>query len=132
MQSCWSFLGSFVGIATLALLPRPIQAVIPGFPAPLLVGSFGAMAVLVFGAYKAPLAQPKNAVLGNGIGAACGVAVYHLFALFGNEVAPELLWLRAGLAVPLTIVLQEATGTVHPPGGATAMAPRGRRRGRAS
>mmetsp|Transcript_4737 Transcript_4737/g.12911 ORF Transcript_4737/g.12911 Transcript_4737/m.12911 type:complete len:303 (-) Transcript_4737:211-1119(-) len=76
------------------------------------------MSVIVFSAYKAPVAQPKNVIVGNTIGGFVGVAVFELFTLAGYA---EMVWLMAALAVSLTIVAQELTNTVHPPGGATAL-----------
>jgi len=129
--SVWSFVGSFVGIAVLALFPRAIGPICPMFPEALvlgleklLIGSFGAMAVLVFGAPKAPLAQPKNVVAGNAMGALAGVLVVQASALLAKAHFPEspnLIWLKAAFAVSLTIAGQEVCSVVHPPGAATAM-----------
>ena len=41
--------------------------------ATLLIGSFGAMSVNIFSSWASPLAQPKNAVLGNTLGGLVGV-----------------------------------------------------------
>lgn len=40
------------------------------------VGSFGATAVLIYGAQQSPLAQPKNVLGGHGIAALVGVTCY--------------------------------------------------------
>jgi CBS-domain-containing membrane protein len=79
----------------------------------LLIGSFGASAVLVYGAIKSPLAQPRNLIGGHVLSGLAGVACYQLF---GNMV-----WLAAAMAVSLAIVVMLATKTLHPPGGATAL-----------
>jgi CBS-domain-containing membrane protein len=106
----WSWLGSFLGIGLCALLsasyfePRDLS---------LLIGSFGASAVLVYGAIKSPLAQPRNLIGGHVLSGLAGVAAFHLFG--------ATLWLAAALAVSLAIVLMLATRTLHPPGGATAL-----------
>ena len=81
--------------------------------APLLIGSFGASAVLCFGATKSPLAQPRNLVGGHFISALVGVTVCQLI---GAESV-----LAVSLAVPLAIAAMLMTGTLHPPGGATAL-----------
>jgi len=78
---------------------------------PMLLAPFGAQAVLMYGAYKAPLAQPRNVLLGHLIGAFMGVAVYDFFGT---------AWWSIALAVALTIILMMATYSLHPPGGATA------------
>ncbi len=81
-----------------------------GFP--LLIGSFGASAVLLFGANDSPLAQPRNLVGGHLISAIAAVVIV---ALFGSN--PYTISLAVGVA----IFLMYLTGTTHPPGGATAL-----------
>jgi len=78
---------------------------------PMLFGPFGATAVLIYGAYKSPLAQPRNVLLGHLIGAFMGVAVYDFFGV---------TWWSLALGVTLAIVFMMATYSVHPPAGATA------------
>ncbi len=79
----------------------------------LIIGSFGASAVLVYGAIKSPLAQPRNLIGGHIISGLVGVACYQLFG--------DVIWMAAALGVSLAIVAMLATKTVHPPGGATAL-----------
>jgi len=79
----------------------------------LIIGSFGASAVLVYGAIKSPLAQPRNLIGGHIISGFVGVACYQLFG--------DVIWMAAALGVSLAIVAMLATKTVHPPGGATAL-----------
>ncbi|WP_338835230.1 HPP family protein [Neomoorella thermoacetica] len=79
---------------------------------PLLVLSFGASAVLIYGVPDVPLAQPRNVVGGHIISAATGISIYYFFGT---------TWWSAALATSLAIVLMLITGTVHPPGGATAL-----------
>jgi CBS-domain-containing membrane protein len=106
----WSWLGAMLGIGACSYLsakyfePRDMT---------LLIGSFGASAVLVYGAIKSPLAQPRNLVGGHILSGFVGVACSQLF---GNTV-----WLAAALAVSIAIVSMLATKTLHPPGGATAL-----------
>jgi Ca2+-binding EF-hand superfamily protein len=117
-QTLFSWLGSFSGIASLGLLQKYVLAPLPTGDVVLLVGSFGAMSVLLYSMPAAPFSQPKNALLGNTIGGAVGVAVVKAFELCHLG---HMLWLMAALAVSLTIVAQERTTSVHPPGGATAL-----------
>lgn len=100
-----SFLGSFLGISALAYL-----SVYSSYP--LIAAPFGATAVLVFGVPDSPLAQPRNVIGGNLIGAFTCVILFHLFG-----AAPWVM----GLAVATTIKLMQLTRTVHPPGGAVAL-----------
>jgi CBS-domain-containing membrane protein len=79
----------------------------------LIIGSFGASAVLVYAAIKSPLAQPRNLMGGHIISALIGVACYKLFG--------GTIWMAAALGVSLAIVAMLLTKTLHPPGGATAL-----------
>jgi CBS-domain-containing membrane protein len=106
----WSWLGAFLGIGAVALINYNF---VERTDLVLLIGSYGASAVLIYGAIKSPLAQPRNLVGGHLISALIGVAVYKL--LFPH------LWLAAALAVSLSIAVMHATKTLHPPGGATAL-----------
>lgn len=106
----WSWMGSFLGIAAVGLLDCRYCT---GTELVLIIGSFGASAVLIFGAIKSPLAQPRNLLGGHVLSALIGVSAYILF--------PKTLWLAAALAVATAIALMHATRTLHPPGGATAL-----------
>ena len=68
--SCFSFLGSFVGMTAIALLHSYVMK--PEANMVLLVGSFGAMSVVVFSAFESPMAQPKNVIIGNTVGGLLG------------------------------------------------------------
>jgi len=78
-----------------------------------LIGSFGASAVLIFGATNSPLAQPRNLIGGHLVSAIIGVCVHKIF--------PRQTWIASALAVSLAIVGMQMTKTLHPPGGATAL-----------
>lgn len=106
----WSWLGAFLGIAAVAL---PHEHILAPRDLSLLVGSFGASAVLLYGAPQSPLAQPRNLVGGHVLSALVGVAV--------RLLVPEPMWLDAALAVACAIAVMHVTGTLHPPGGATAL-----------
>jgi CBS-domain-containing membrane protein len=109
-ELAWSWTGAVLGIGICSYLssryfePRDLS---------LLIGSFGASAVLVYGAIKSPLAQPRNLVGGHVISGLVGVACSQLFG--------DTVWLAAALGVSLAIVAMLATRTLHPPGGATAL-----------
>jgi CBS-domain-containing membrane protein len=106
----WSWIGSFLGISAVALLNYHLLS---ESDAMLLIGSFGASAVLIFGAVSGPLSQPRNLIGGHFISAVVGVTMLQQFG--------DTLWLAAALAVSLSIVLMHLTRTLHPPGGATAL-----------
>jgi CBS-domain-containing membrane protein len=109
-EIAWSWIGSFIGIAALALIG---QTYFDKHDLPLMLASFGASAVLVFGAVRSPLAQPRNVVGGHLLSAAVGVACWKLLH--------EQPWLAQAVAVATAIALMHATRTLHPPGGATAL-----------
>ena len=79
----------------------------------MIIGSFGASAVLIYGAIRSPLAQPRNLIGGHVISAIIGVTVYNLLNNY--------MWLAASIAVATAIAVMHATKTLHPPGGATAL-----------
>lgn len=106
----WSWLGSFLGIAAIAWCS---QLYFEGMDVVFLIGSFGASAVLVYGAVRSPLAQPRNLVGGHIISAIVGVICWKLFY--------QHMWLAESLAVSTSIALMHLTRTLHPPGGATAL-----------
>jgi len=78
---------------------------------PMLLGPFGATAVLIYGAYKAPLAQPRNVLLGYFNAAAIGCVMYDFFGT---------TWYSLALGVALALILMMVTYSVHPPAGAVA------------
>ena len=106
----WSWLGSFLGIAAVAYIN---YGFLEGTDLLLLIGSFGASAVLIYGAIKSPLAQPRNLLGGHVISALIGVTAF--------KMLDPHLWLAAALAVSVSIAVMHATKTLHPPGGATAL-----------
>lgn len=106
----WSFVGSLICIGSIAYLDGSF---FEGTDLVLILGSFGASAVLVFGAIRSPLAQPPNLIGGHVISAFIGVSAYRLFYTHPC--------LAAGLAVATAVSAMHATKTLHPPGGATAL-----------
>lgn len=108
LQILAAWLGAFAGIAALVLL-------VELFPKMqlLVIGSFGASAVLLFAAPGAPFSQPRNLIGGHVVSAIVGVACYRYL--------PDLLVVQEATAVATAIALMMATRTIHPPGGATAL-----------
>lgn len=110
----WSFVGALIGIGLVtwlnSLFFNPSDT-------GLLIGSLGASAVLVYGAVRSPLAQPRNLVGGHLLSALVGVGCRQLVGSWpgvGELLAPAL-------AVATAIALMHLTRTLHPPGGATAL-----------
>lgn len=78
----------------------------------IILGSFGAEAVLLFAAPFSPFSQPRNVIGGHLVAVIVGVAVQKGCAIV--EVAVPL-------SVSLCIMAQMATDTIHPPGGGAAL-----------
>jgi CBS-domain-containing membrane protein len=106
----WSWIGAFLGISIVALIS---YKVLDAIGLTMIIGSFGASAVLIYGAIKSPLAQPRNLLGGHILSAVIGVTSY---LLFHNQI-----WFAAAIAVATAIAVMHATRTLHPPGGATAL-----------
>jgi len=106
----WSWIGACLGIGALVWLN---QQFFEGSDLTLVIGSLGASAVLLYGAPGSPLAQPRNLIGGHLISALVGVSAWQLLG--------DLPWLAAGVAVATAIALMQASRTLHPPGGATAL-----------
>ncbi len=94
-------LGGFIAIALLAYLADSLEAA-------LIMGSFGASCVLVFGFPDAPFSQPRNVIAGHFISTLTGLT---FLMLFGP------VWWSVALAVGVAIMLMMASRTVHPPAG---------------
>lgn len=109
-EMLWSWVGSFLGIAAVALVHYHI---LDKTDLVLVIGSFGASAVLIYGAIRSPLAQPRNLLGGHMLSAFIGVFVFKLLGFS--------LPLAAAVAVATAIFAMHLTKTLHPPGGATAL-----------
>ncbi len=107
----WSFIGAFSGISLLHYTPLEQLTTLD---INMVIGSFGASAVLVYGAIESPLAQPRNLIGGHILSAIVGVFCFQVCAPFG-------MWFAGALAVAGAIALMHLTKTLHPPGGATAL-----------
>lgn len=107
----WSWLGAFLGIVSVALVHYHLLG--EGTDLIMIIGSFGASAVLIYGAVKSPLAQPRNLMGGHVVSAIIGVTLCKLFQ--------DHMWLAASTSVATAIAVMHATKTLHPPGGATAL-----------
>lgn len=109
-EIAWSWIGAFLGIGAVAYISYDL---IDKTDLVMTIGSFGASAVLIYGAIKSPLAQPRNLMGGHIFSATVGVASYQLLH--------SHMWLASAVAVATAIAVMHATKTLHPPGGATAL-----------
>lgn len=107
----WSSIGAFLGILLIAYLEEIVDShdKISLF----LIGSFGATAVLIYGAPLAEFSQPRNLIGGHVLSALVGVTIALIFK--------ENIILASALAVSSAIAVMHLTRTLHPPGGATAL-----------
>ena len=92
---------SFVAIALLAWLSETGVH-------PLVLGSFGASCVLLFGYPDSPFSQPRHIVLGHTLSTLMGLAVL---------ITVGAHWWSMALAVALSIMVMMKLGTMHPPAG---------------
>lgn len=106
----WSWLGSFLGIFLISFLNHSLS--VNGVDTGFLIASFGASAVLVYGAPLAEFSQPRNLIGGHIVSALVGVSV---FLVLGNNI------FASAFAVSLAIAAMHFSRTLHPPGGATAL-----------
>lgn len=106
----WSVLSASFGIWALAELQGELLATFGGM---MMIGAFGASAVLLYAAPNSPLAQPYNVMVGHVLSALIGVTVF--------QVVGEANSTSMALAVALSIGAMQLTRSVHPPGGATAL-----------
>lgn len=96
-----AWLGGVLAIAAVAALTNTLSVA-------LVLGSFGASCVLVFGYPDVPFSQPRNVIAGHFISSLIGL-------LFLSVFGPH--WWSVALAVGTAIALMMLTRTVHPPAG---------------
>ena len=96
-----AWLGVSLAIAAIAALTDSLSVV-------LVLGSFGASCVLIFGYPDVPFSQPRNVIVGHVISSLVGL-------VFLTAFGPH--WWAVALAVGTAIALMMLTRTVHPPAG---------------
>lgn len=96
-----AYLSGFCAIATVALLTNALRV-------PLVLGSFGASCVLVFGFPKVPFSQPRNVIAGHFLSSLIGLM---FLSVLGAT------WWSMALASATAIAVMLLTRTVHPPAG---------------
>ena len=105
-----STVGSFFGIYAIFMTSYWL---LDSEVAVLIIPSMGASAVLLFAAPHAAFSQPWNVIAGHAFSALIGVACWHWIPDYA---------VAASASVALAIGVMVATRSVHPPGGATALA----------
>ncbi|KAJ6110671.1 hypothetical protein N7486_002906 [Penicillium sp. IBT 16267x] len=121
--AAWSFIAAFCGLSVLQGI-FTYSDYFTSRHVPGIVASYGASAVLVFGAIESPLAQPRALIFGHFFSALTGLCITKLFSLMPDQARFESLrWLAASLSSATAIAVMQLTGTTHPPAGATALLP---------
>jgi CBS-domain-containing membrane protein len=95
-------LGGFIAIATVAFLTNSLTVM-------LIMGSFGASCLLLFGFPDVPLAQPRNTIGGHFLSSLVGLT-------FLTLLGPH--WWTVALGTGVAIALMIYTRTPHPPAAA--------------
>ena len=96
-----AWLGGSIAIAAVAALTDSLSVM-------LVLGSFGASCVLIFGYPDVPFSQPRNVIAGHVISSLVGLV---FLTVFGPH------WWAIALSVGTAIALMMLTRTVHPPAG---------------
>jgi CBS-domain-containing membrane protein len=104
-QIALATVGAIIAVSALSFVSMTTQSL-------MLLGSFGASALLLFALPDAPLSQPRSVLGGHML--ASTVALVCLL-LFGQQ------WWAVGLATGLGVGLMMFTRTVHPPAGSNAI-----------
>ena len=85
----------------------------------LMLGSFGALMALLFGAPNSPLAQPRNAILGCTLSGSISILFYYLSGPEFVGFLPK--WLAQAFAPAAAIAISQRVNLLHPPAGAVAL-----------
>ncbi|KAG0306879.1 hypothetical protein BGZ98_001532 [Dissophora globulifera] len=115
-----TFIASFTAISVVAALTFNAQWFVDR-NVPVIAGSFGASAVLMYGAIESPLSQPRNVIIGHLMSSLIGVSLFKLFNMLSAATFVKLHWLLCSLAVSVSLFCMQVTHTVHPPASATAL-----------
>ncbi len=94
----WSWVGAFIGVAAVSYIHFNL---IFETDLVMIIGSFGASAVLIYGAINSPLAQPRNLIGGHVFSALIGVTCYKLFS--------SHLWIASAISVATAIAVMQVT-----------------------
>ncbi|KAF6265798.1 HPP family-domain-containing protein [Scenedesmus sp. NREL 46B-D3] len=105
-----SWLGAFLGILLVSVTDLFLWR---NHEFRMLVASFGASAVLLYGVPESKLAQPRNVIGGQVVSAIVGVCV--------RLALERVQWLANAVGMSLALLAMQLTCTTHPPGGATAL-----------
>lgn len=120
----WIFgwIGAFGGILLIEAIMSASTAFRDVYSSPIIITSFGASAVLLFGVIESPLAQPRNFIGGQFVSALVGTAITRLWVLnpryqdyLDNTAFHGSTFVNGGLCMATALLAMVVLGMVHPP-----------------
>lgn len=118
----FAWIGAFGAILLIEAIMSANTAFQEVYHSPLIITSFGASAVLLFGVIESPLAQPRNFVGGHFISALVGTCITRLWVLdpryqgyLDNRKFHADTFVNGGLSMATSLLAMLMTGTAHPP-----------------
>ncbi|OXG84148.1 HPP family protein [Cryptococcus neoformans var. grubii Br795] len=124
----FAWIGCFGGILLIEAIMCTNTAFRNVYSSPIIITSFGASAVLLFGAIESPLAQPRNFIGGHFVSALLGTAITRLWVLnpryqdyLDNTGFHGNTFVNGGLCMATAALAMLISGMVHPPSGATTL-----------
>jgi hypothetical protein len=118
----FAWIGSFGAILLIEAIMSTSTVFREVYRDPLIITSFGASSVLLFGVVESPFSQPRSLVVGHFISALVGVCSTRLFALnpnykgyLENKDFHGTTFINGGLTTATALLAQLMLGAVHPP-----------------
>lgn len=118
----FAWIGAFTSILLIEVIMITNTAFHEVYHSPIIITSFGASAVLVFGAIESPVGQPRNVLLGHFISALVGTCITRLFVLdlnYHQELNKnnfhDNVFVNGALSMATSLLAMLVTGTVYPP-----------------
>jgi len=116
--TAWTFSGVFLTLLALSGLNVFVTDVSDGEHF-IILGSFGALLTLLFGAPGSPLCQPRNTIFGCIWSAGVAVAIRYLSGDDHLAVLPQ--WFAEAFVPAIAIAGMLKLGVLHPPAGAASL-----------
>ena len=114
----WTWIGVFLTLLGLSGLSTLVSEASDGEYF-VMLGSFGALMALQFGAPNSPLAQPRNAILGCTVASSMSILTYYLSGPAFLDVLPPAV--AFAIAPATAIATTQRLNLLHPPAGAAAL-----------
>ena len=118
----FAWIGAFGGVLLIEAIMSTTTVFRDAYHSPIIITSFGASAVLVFGVIESPLAQPRNFVIGQFLSALVGTAITRLFILnrsyqgyLDNTAFHGDTFINGALSMATSLLAMLILSDVHPP-----------------